>query len=211
MPKKTRKPARKGKTSPNKDKKFPPEPLTDDEARRLLKACSDRAPTGIRNRALLAVMYRCGLRCDEALALKPKDIEPKAGKVLVLHGKGDESRTVGIDAGALALVQRWTDKRTAMGINGRATLFCTLKGKKMSTAYIRQLLPRLARKAGIEKRVHAHGLRHTHAAELAAENTPINVIQAVLGHRNIATTSRYLDHIAPTQVIERMRNREWDL
>ena len=58
-------------------------------------------------------------------------------------------------------------------------------------------------------RVHPHGLRHTHAAELAAENVPINVIQAQLGHSNAATTSRYINHIAPQQVISTMRQRTW--
>jgi hypothetical protein len=62
-------------------------------------------------------------------------------------------------------------------------------------------MPRLAAKANIEKRVHAHGLRHTHASELAREGVPMNVIQAQLGHSNLGTTSRYLAHIAPAEVI----------
>lgn len=73
------------------------------------------------------------------------------------------------------------------------------------------LLPRLAARAGIDKRVHAHGLRHTHAAELATERTPANVIQAQLGHESLATTDRYLRHIAPQDLIGRIRAREWTL
>ena len=76
---------------------------------------------------------------------------------------------------------------------------------------MRALMPRLARRAGIEKRVHAHGLRHTHAAELALEGQPMNLIQAQLGHSSLATTSRYLAHIAPAQLIEAMRVRAWSL
>jgi integrase len=72
------------------------------------------------------------------------------------------------------------------------------------------LLPRLARGAGIPKRVHPHGLRHTHAAQLAREGVPLNVIQAQLGHSNIATTSHYLQHVAPQQLIRVMRGRAWD-
>ena len=71
--------------------------------------------------------------------------------------------------------------------------------------------PRRAAKAGIQKPVHAHGLRHTHAAELAHEGVPMNVIQAQLGHSNIATTSRYLQHIAPAEVIRVMQGREWEV
>jgi integrase len=70
---------------------------------------------------------------------------------------------------------------------------------------------RLAAKAGIEKRVHPHGLRHTHAAELAREGVPMNVIQAQLGHSSLATTSRYLAHVAPQHVVEAMKAREWEL
>jgi integrase len=73
------------------------------------------------------------------------------------------------------------------------------------------LFKRLARKAGIDKRVHPHGLRHTMAAQLAAEGVPMNVIQAQLGHSSLATTSRYLAHIAPTTLIQTMQRRDWSL
>jgi len=74
---------------------------------------------------------------------------------------------------------------------------------------VARLLPRLAAKAGVEKRVHAHGLRHAHAAELAAEGLPVNVVQQQLGHGSLATTDRYLRHIAPRERVEAMRAREW--
>ena len=71
------------------------------------------------------------------------------------------------------------------------------------------MFARLGVKAGIDKRVHPHGLRHCHAAELAAEGVPVNVISRQLGHNSIATTAKYLDHIAPQQVIETIRRRVW--
>ena len=130
--------------------------------------------------------------------------------VRVLRGKGDRSRTVGMDPGAFALVERWLDVRRHLGIGARRPVFCTLQGGPMKDAYLRALLPRLARKAGIEKRVHAHGLRHTHAFERACEGRhPLHVIQAQLGHSNLATTDRYVRHLAPRQVIEVMRARSW--
>jgi site-specific recombinase XerD len=195
----------------NKGQHYPAEILTSDEVRALLHSCSGRAPTGIRNRALIAALYRGGLRISEALALRPKDLDRDAGTVRVLNGKGQKARTVGFDPAGFALIERWLDKRSAQGINGRAPIFCTLDGKPLKTAYVRALLPRLAGKAGIEKRVHAHGLRHTHAAELAREGVPMNVIQAQLGHSNLGTTSRYLAHIAPAEVIRVMQGREWNV
>jgi len=114
-----------------------------------------------------------------------------------------------MDPAAFALLERWLDKRRALGLSGRRPIFCTLRGEPLDSSYVRRLLPRLAVKAGIEKRVHAHGLRHAHAAELAAEGLPVNVVQQQLGHGSLATTDRYLRHIAPRERVEAMRAREW--
>jgi site-specific recombinase XerD len=196
-------------TRSNRGQRFPAEVLTADEVKALLGVCSSRAPTGVRNRALIATMYRGGLRISEALALRPKDLDREAGTVRVLHGKGGKSRTVGFDPTAFAVIERWLDRRAELKINGRHRLFCTLEGKPLDSSYVRHLLPRLASKADIEKRVHPHALRHTHAAELAREGVPLNLIQAQLGHSNVATTSRYLAHIAPMELISTMQRREW--
>ncbi len=190
----------------NKGMTYPAEILTVEEVESLIKACSNRAPTGIRNRAMIAILWKCGLRITEALSLYPKDIDLQAGTVRVLHGKGDKPRTAGIGEMASAYIARWLDRRAELGLNGRHPVFCTLEGGQLKSAYVRALLPRLARKAGIEKRVHAHGLRHTHAAAMAQANIPLNVIQAQLGHSNVATTSRYLAHVAPQAVIDAVRS-----
>ena len=184
--------------------------LTSDEVRALTRGCSTRAPTGIRNRALITVMYRGGLRVDEALSLKPSDIDPKTGTIRILHGKGDKARVVAIDDGAMATIQRWIDARRKLGIrNGR--LFCTLQGGEVQAVYVRNLMKRLAAKAGIDKRVHPHGLRHTHAAELAMEGVPVHVIQKQLGHASLAVTDRYLNHVMPADVVAMGRSRErWE-
>ena len=202
--------AQPGHMPANKGKKYPAEPLTEAEVNSLIKASSNRAPTGIRNRALIIVLYRGGLRITEALLLKPKDVDVETGAVRVLRGKGEKARTVALDPSSLAVVQRWLEVRSNLGIRNNQPLFCTLAGAQVSAPYVRQMLKRMALRAGIEKRVHPHGLRHTMAAQLAAEGVPINVIQRALGHSNAATTSRYLDHIAPQQVIEAMRARTWE-
>lgn len=190
--------------------KRPAEVLTKDEVRQLLAQCSRRAPTGIRDRALITMMYRAGLRVGEALDLRPVDVDSDRGTVRVLHAKGDMDRTVGIDDGALAVLALWLAERKRLGINGRSRLFCTLQGGPLTTSQARQMVRRRAAKAGIEKRVHPHGLRHTHAAELADEGTPVNVIQDQLGHKSLLTTSTYLKHVAPAQVIALGRSRKWE-
>ncbi|MBL9032116.1 MAG: phage integrase family protein [Phycisphaerae bacterium] len=189
-------------------RRLPPEVLTDAEVRALMSACG-RSATGLRNQALIALLYRSGLRIREALELRPKDLDLAAGAVRVLYGKGGTSRTAGLDAGAAAVVTRWLDVRACHGATGLAPVFCTLRARRLTEAYVRVLLPRLARRAGIEKRVHAHGLRHTHAAQLRAEGMDIGLISKQLGHRSIATTARYLDHIAPAAVVEAIGARVW--
>jgi len=197
-------------TSRSASRRRPPEVLSEAEAIALLKACSTRAPSGVRNRALIAVLWRCGLRISEALALELRDVDLDAGTVRVRHGKGDRSRTVGLDEQTTALLARWLDRRRKLSPGARAPIFCTLQGGRLDSSYVRRLLPRLAAKAGIDRRVHAHGLRHTYAAELAREGTAINVIRDALGHTSLAVTDRYLRDVAPTHVIDTMRARRWE-
>ncbi len=197
-------------TSSSGSRRRPPEVLTETEAIALIKACSGRAPTGVRNRALIAVLWRSGLRISEALALELRDVDLQAGTLRVRHGKGDKSRTVGVDEQTAALLARWLDRRRKLSPGARAPVFCTLAGGRVDTSYVRHLLPRLAAKAGLDRRVHAHGLRHTYASELAREGTAINVIRDALGHTSLAVTDRYLRDVAPMHVIDTIRARRWD-
>ena len=89
----------------NKGRRYPPEVLTPLEIQALLEACDGNSQTALRNRSFFALLYRTGLRCSESLALEPKDVDFIAMSIRVLHGKGDRARTVGIDPGALAVVQ----------------------------------------------------------------------------------------------------------
>ena len=198
--------------------------LTDEEVRALLDACGRYTQVALRNRALITLMYRAGLRVSEALALAPKDVDLENGIVRVLHGKGDRYRAVGLDPGAAAVVAAWLAKRgrgqrvggrvaaRANGASGpvaTAPLLCTVYGTPVTTGYVRRLMKRLGRQAGIAKRVHAHGLRHTHAAQLRSEGVDVGIISRQLGHRSLLTTIRYLDHVQPTAVVEAMRARMW--
>ncbi len=198
-----------GRPGHNRGLRYPAEILTRGEARALVRASSPRSPTGLRNRALVVVLYRAGLRLAEALALTPADVDVEAGSIRVLHGKGDRARTAGLDPAAAAVIAAWIARRRALGIGPRRPLFCTLAGAPLHPQYVRTLLGRLAARAGITRRVHPHGLRHTHAAELAAEGWPANRIQAQLGHASLATTDRYLRHIAPEELLVAARGREW--
>jgi integrase/recombinase XerC len=190
-----------------KGRRFPAETLTPDECKALIGACSRRSATGIRNRALIVLLWRGGLRISEALDLRASDLDPDAGTVTVLSGKGGRRRVVGLDPGAMAEVLRWRDRRASLP-NGRRPLICTLDGGPVSASYVRQLLRRLAQQAGIERRVNPHALRHTFAMELASEGIPMNAIRDALGHTSLATTDTYLRRLHPADVIDRLSTRE---
>ena len=119
------------------------------------------------------------------------------------------SQVVGLDATGFALVDRWLDHRRTIGITARAPIFCTLKGGKLSPVYVRNLFHRLGDKAGITKRVHPHGLRHSLASELVRDGVPLNLIQRQLCHSNLATTSRYVESLHPGELIKAIQAREW--
>jgi site-specific recombinase XerD len=213
---------RAGLPAPNAGMTFPADPLTPDEVLALMAACRTTTSSGrqhphwrsaIRNRALIALLWRSGLRISEALDLLPHHVDPRNKTVTVMCGKGSKRRTVGIDAGALVHVSEWTWLRHTLGCTDRQPLFCSVlpphTGGPVGSAYIRELLHELGRKAGIPKRVHPHGLRHTLAVELAREGVGVHVIQRQLGHHNLGTTATYLSGISAHEVVDVIAAREW--
>jgi integrase len=202
---------RKGWAAKNKGLRLPPEPLEAREVVALLDACEGRA--AIRNRALITMYWRTGLRSAEALDLFPKDVDLERGRITVLHGKGNRRRVVPIDPAASAIVGRWEALRASLGFGDYQHYFCVQEGvtagMRLQESYPRQLLSDLAKKAGVRKRVHPHGLRHTYASYLLDQGQPIHYIKRALGHSSIAITERYADHLNPAKVLEELRAVEW--
>ena len=193
----------KGAPSPRKGKTYPPEVLTSEEVRALLAQCSRRYPTGIRNRALITLLYRSGLRISEALGLRPADVNFDEHSLRLLDTKSGDAQTRGFHPSADDALMRWADKRRELTIgNHGRKLFCTLDGGPLSDRYVRDMLKRLAAKAGIEKRVHPHTFRHTFAAQLEARGLTISEISLLLGHGGAATTEKYLRGLTNHQAVE---------
>jgi site-specific recombinase XerD len=198
---------------PNFGQRFPAQVLTAEEVGRLVLACPRRGAAGLRNRALIIVLWRTGLRCQEALDLELRDIDRDAGTILVRHGKGNRRRLVGMDPPAFAILERWLDARRELGVPAGSKVFCTItrgnRGRPLGAPYWRQAITRLGKRAGIEKRVHSHGLRHTCAVELMREGAPLLVISRQLGHSSLGVTERYVNHLEPREVVETMQRRDW--
>ena len=148
---------------------------------------------GRRLRGLIVIMWRAGLRIQEALALTEGDLDQRRGSVLVRRGKGGRRREVGMDDWAGEQLPPWLQVRVALPIG---PLFCVIngptRGRPWSASASRSELRDVARRVGVRRRFAPHQLRHAHAVEMAREGVPLIVIQRQLGHTNLGITSVYL-------------------
>lgn len=119
----------RSESSPNKGLDLPAEVLTPAEVDAIIGQCSARAATGIRNRALLTLLYRSGLRVSEALSLKPSDVNVDARTIRVLNGKGGKTTTRSFHPTATDSLARWLDTRKQLGLRN-GPLFCTSRAAR---------------------------------------------------------------------------------
>jgi site-specific recombinase XerD len=157
---------------------------------------------------MIVVLWRAGLRLQEALALAEHDLDERRGSVLVRRGKGGRRREVGMDDWGWEQLRPWLGARTELPVG---PLFCIIegrtRGRAWSAANVRTEFRRVAARAGVRRRFAPHQLRHAHALELAREGVPLNIIQRQLGHANLGTTSIYLQGIDPEEIIATVRTR----
>jgi site-specific recombinase XerD len=146
------------------------------------------AAHGRRLRGLIVIMWRAGLRIQEALALTEGDLDHRRGSLLVRRGKGGRQREVGMDAWAWEQLQPWLELPRELPVG---PLLCvingTTRGRQWSSAGARAQLRRTAAAAGVRRRFAPHQLRHALAVEMAREGVPLIVIQRQLGHSNRAS------------------------
>ena len=165
-----------------------PEILEADEQAALLRQPNPRYPTGERNRLMLQLMMDTGLRLAEACALLWRDIDLTTGKLMVRQGKGAKDRTLWVGEGDLKSLRNWRERQAKDVVGSPNHVFTTMAGNPISGRYVQQMVKRYAAKAGIEKDVHPHTLRHTFATDLYRETTNIRLTQKPLGHANLSTT-----------------------
>ena len=189
-----------------------PQPLSRDEAKALLAACANTS-AGIRDKAVLAVLYRGGSRISETLKVRPADIDWERRILVIQEGKGNKSRTIVLDDGVMDILRAWSERRKSLGINGHFPFFCATNkpalGNHLDSSHFRHKLSTLSKKAGIDRRCHLHGLRHTAASELLEEGFDLATISRQLGHAHTSTTSRYLHQLRPDLANEKLKEREW--
>jgi site-specific recombinase XerD len=184
-----------GRPPRNKGRLYPADPPTVEEIVAVMRQIGDDRH-GFRLRALMVVLWRGGLRVQEALALGERDLDPRRGSLLVRNGKGGRRREIGMDAWGWEQLRPWLAARAELDAHARARPRPPAR-RAVDDAEQRpnRQLERLAARAGVRRRFAPHQLRHAHAVELAREGVPLNIIQRQLGHANLGSTSIYLQGI----------------
>ena len=149
-------------------------------------------PQGHRNRAILEVMYSCGLRVSEASGLRLSDIFFE-DEILRVTGKGDRQRLVPLSPEARKRIEQYLPQRTLGHIDPKAedTVFLNNRGRGLSRVMIFNILREAAARAGIGMTISPHTLRHSFATHLLAGGADIRQVQELLGHRSVTTTEIY--------------------
>ena len=173
-----------------------PKSLTEDEVERLLNAPSTTTPLGLRDRAMLEVLYATGVRVSELVTLRFNQINLNQG-VLRVTGKGNRQRLVPLGAAAVESLQTFLQAARAelLGKGRCDELFPTQRGSHMTRQAFWHLIKRYARQVGITKPLSPHTLRHAFATHLLNHGADLRVVQMLLGHSDLSTTQIYT-HVA---------------
>ncbi len=174
-----------------------PAVLSPEEVAELL-AC---APT-LKAQTALSVAYGAGLRGSEVVHLKTTDIDSERMVIHVEQGKGSKDRTAMLSPALLAQLRQWyRHARSKNAIQPGGWLFTGYGSKPLSRRHLNRLFHQAATAAGISRRVSLHSLRHSFATHLLEQKTDVRVIQVLLGHKKIETTTRY-SHVASKTLLQ---------
>ena len=179
-----------------------PKSLGEEEVIALLKAPNDLEPAGLRDRAMLELLYACGLRVSELVGIKVTEVSLSDGVVRVT-GKGSKTRLVPMGEEAIDWISRYLQEARPAILEQRLSdaLFVTNRGAEMTRQAFWYLIKRYALVAGITKPMSPHVLRHAFATHLLNHGADLRVVQMLLGHADISTTQIYT-HVAR----ERLKN-----
>jgi integrase/recombinase XerD len=177
--------------APRKSQRLP-QVLTRDEVARLLRAPRGTEPAALRDRAILELMYACGLRASEAIGLDVRDVDLEIG-VLRARGKGSKERLVPVGREAIGATRAYLERgrKAFVGLGDEPRLFVNRRGGGLTRQGLYKIVQRHARAVGLDDRMSPHTLRHTFATHLLAGGCDLRSLQEMLGHADIATTQIY--------------------
>lgn len=173
-----------------------PQSLSEADVEALLDAPDENTPLGMRDRAMLETLYASGLRVTELVTLKIAQVSLDMGVVRVM-GKGSKERLVPLGEAASDVIQRYLDSSRVEILGGKKSddLFVTKRGSAMTRQMFWHMIKRCAIKAGVNKPLSPHTLRHAFATHLINHGADLRVVQLLLGHADITTTQIYT-HVA---------------
>ena len=177
--------------APRKSQRLP-HVLSRVEVERLLAMPRGGQPASLRDRALLELMYACGLRASEATSLDVGDVDLRHA-ILRARGKGSKERLVPIGRDAIAAVRAYLERGrpTLVGLRDQPKLFVNQRGGELTRQGLYKIVARHAEGAGLKGKMSPHTLRHTFATHLLAGGCDLRALQEMLGHADIATTQMY--------------------
>ncbi len=186
---------------PKKREEIVKDVLSVEEMDRLLRFCAGHSVKGLRDRAVLEMLYSAGLRADELVHLRLKDVDLAEKLVFVRKGKGGRERTVPFGESARYWLERYLAKSRVRLIRplpsgieqeDHDVFFVSNWGLPLSCSALLRIVRRWVKSAGIEKRITTHTFRHSCASHMLKGKADIRYVQMQLGHRSIRTTERYL-------------------
>lgn len=164
-----------------------PEYLTEEEVKTIIAQPNKRTPTGLRNKAILSFVWDTGARTGDIINLRPSRIRLKDRKAELKDGKYGVDREVIFSEHTAELLREWKKRKPQSDY-----LFCTLKGNKLSRKYIYNMVRRYAKRAGIDKKVGLHAIRHSYATKFYKESEhDLFALQKLMGHSRVTSTQVY--------------------
>lgn len=188
-----------GLTTPRRAKKLP-NVLNQAEVSKLLAVPQGSSAQAYRDRAILEVMYACGLRASEVTGLEMTDVDTHQG-MLKARGKGGKERIVPLGRQAITAIDLYQRSARPELVKGRSerALFLNFRGKALTRQGLYKIVQGHARSAGLEERMSPHTLRHSFATHLLAGGCDLRAVQEMLGHADVATTQMYT-HLSGEQL-----------
>ena len=178
-------------STPRRSRKLP-QVLTRGEIEKLLTQPRGTEPASLRDRALLELMYACGLRASEAIGLELMDVDLEEG-VLRARGKGSKERVIPVGQAALRALRVYLERGRPKLVKGSAEphLFVNFRGGSLTRQGLYKIVRKHALTAGLADRMSPHTLRHTFATHLLAGGCDLRSVQEMLGHADVSTTQLY--------------------
>lgn len=184
-----------------------PKTLTAEEVEALMGRPNVGCPTGLRNRAMLQLMHRAGLRVSECCGIHVRDVDWRTGDLRLRSevAKGGREAVLPLDGPTMSWLERWKSERRRYA-KGAPFMFTTLRGGRVDRHYAWEMVSRYGRKAGIAWPISPHVLRHTFATELLREGFDLRQVQTLLRHVDVRTTVIYT-HIVDVELAAKVRRR----